>query len=246
MQRVLTESDFPGYTEAVARENISRAAACLGVPETICGVDVKSLTGRHIRLLCIAGSPFLLRDVTANELCNNPIIDVHVMTFLWILSPKFCASQRKRNRFFKSIRHVAKMKVNDVVKQIMDYVTEAYFDESKGDEKKSFYSFEIGIVQNLHRSWGLPVDMWENHWLRNMIRRFSGKPNPLDVPIKILFQLQKAERRAADPACILSNYSEEFLRKGLQRINDLHQYEHDLLKEKVKWDDSIQVPRFEI
>ena len=51
-------SDFPGYAAAVERENLVRAAACLGLPEMVCGVECAPMTVEHSRLLALARSPF--------------------------------------------------------------------------------------------------------------------------------------------------------------------------------------------
>lgn len=229
----LSQADFPGYAEAVARERLIRATACLGGQELICGIDVMPLTSRHIRWLAFVNSPFLLRGVSLDELCAKPDIDRDIMLFLWLVSPLFKSGAiRRRNRFYKrSFKVIGKLAVNIVVKEIVDYIDEAYLDAGQpSGEEKSYYAFEVSIVTSLHRTYGLPIDFWETGWLRNLVRCVTGKPSPLDVPLKIFWQLQKAERRHNDPDFPLSNASCKVLADGLTRINRLNEYLHDLAK----------------
>ena len=217
----LSPADFPGYVEAVARENNVRAAACLGLTERICGVEVLPLTARMVRLLAVCNSPHLMRSIKPEVLATRPGIHADAVAFLWIVSPKFKAGNLKaRARFLKSIRHVYKLPMDVVCKEIAEYLDEAYLDAGHPDiTEKSYYAFEISIVNGLHRAWGLPVDFWENHWLRNLIRRFSGKPCPLDVPLKIIWQNQKEQARHANAQTTLSNESDKKLADGLAALN---------------------------
>ena len=217
----ISPSSIPGYAAAVRRENLARAAACLGLDETICGVTVKPLTGRHVRLLALTGSPFMLRGISHDKLCAKPDIDLDILGFLWVVSPKFKAgSIRRRNRFFKSIRFVFKMQIGLLVKEIQTYIEDAYLDAPEAaDSLKSHYAFEISLAQSMHKTWGVSVDFWVNGWLRNFIRYISGRPNPIDIPLKIVWQLHKAEKKANDSQAILGNWSDKFISEHLSNLN---------------------------
>jgi len=217
-----TSADFPGYVEAVARENLVRAAACLGMTERICGVEVMPLTARHVRLLALSNSPLLWRSIKPEVLATRPGIYADALAFLWIVSPKFKAGNTKaRDKFLKSIRPVFKLSMVEVCREIAAYLDEAYLDAGQSDiTEKSYYAFEISIVNSMHRSWGLPVDFWENHWLRRMVRRFSGQPCPLDVPLKIVWQNFKEQARYNNPETVLSNASDRVLADGLVKVNE--------------------------
>lgn len=179
------------------------------------------MTARHVRLLCLSSSPFLVRSLKPEQLAKLPNIYADAMAFLWIVSPRFRnGHQASKVRFFKSIRSVTKKGVVDVCGEILAYVEEAYMDAPSGDNSlKSYYAFEISVVNVLHRNWGLPVDFWENHWLRKLIRRFTGKPCPLDVPLKIVWQNMKEQRAWENPGAIMSNASDKLLADGLALMN---------------------------
>ena len=140
----LTSDSFPGYVEAVARENLVRAAACLGLRETICGVEVLPLTARHIRILALANSPLLWRSIKPEVLATRPGIHIDALAFLWIVSPGFkVGDTKKRDKFFKSIRQVFKRTMVEVVREIQTYIEEAYLDAGQSDiTEKSYYAFD--------------------------------------------------------------------------------------------------------
>lgn len=208
-------ADFPGYVEAVARENEIRGAACLGINETICGLEVKPLCAAHIRLLSLVKSPFLGKYPLA-LLCEKPGILNDLMLFLWIVSPQYetGARQRKhfwqrrtaRDRFNEAFSKIVKMRVDVVVSEIQDYVEEAYTDsdDSSAGGGKSFAAFEISIAHELHENYGYRVDFW-NHP--------PAHQNPLLVPLKIVFQLRKLRQqiKGEEPA----NKSDQLIRDGL-------------------------------
>jgi hypothetical protein len=215
-----TIADFPGYAEAVARENEIRGAACLGINETICGLDVKPLCAAHVRLLSLVNSPFLGKYPVAT-LCQKPGILNDIMLFLWIVSPMYEAGarvrkhrwQRKtaRDRFTEAFAPLLKQKLDKVVTEILEYVEEAYIDaEDSGENSKSFYAFEISIAHELHEHYGFRVDFWNNP---------PAHQNPLLVPLKIVFQLRKLRAQiAGGKDAIVTNRSDKLVELGLEQM----------------------------
>lgn len=170
-----------------------------------------------------------------DALCEKPGIDTDILTLIWIVSPGYRpGNARARNRFYRRNRRImTHYRINELVTEIAGYIEEAYLDASEpSDDQRSYYAFEISIVTALHKSYGLPIDFWETGWLRNLMRRITGKPSPLDVPLKIFWQLQKIERLYNDPNASLSNPSCKVLSNGLVAINErsrkMREYERDL------------------
>ena len=83
-----TIADFPGYAEAVERENAIRGASCLGINEVICGLEVLPLCAAHVRLLSLVRSPFM-GAYPVQALIEKPDILADIMRFLWIVSPQY-------------------------------------------------------------------------------------------------------------------------------------------------------------
>ena len=227
----LTPADFPGYAAAAARENLVRAAACLGLPERVCGLDVLPMDIEHVRLFALAGSPFLIRGIDVHGLCQKPGIETDVMTALWIISPRYRPSARARDRFLRSraILAVMAMPIDQPVKALLDYVDEAYIDAPPaGDDLKSYFSFEISVAIELSRAFGLPLDFWNKHPARRFVRWITGKPSPLKIPLKILFQLRKAQQQMDNSESIMHNQSDKLLADALAAMNSQNHREIEL------------------
>jgi len=216
-------SDFPGYAAAVERENLVRAAACLGLPEMVCGVECAPMTVEHSRLLALARSPFLLRGIGVPGLVAKPGVETDVLTALWIISPRWRASGRARDAFLRSkpVRNLMRLPIDQPVAALLNYVDEAYIDAPPGDgESKSYYAFEISVAVEMSRAFGLPLDFWNRHPVRDFVRWLTGKPSPLKVPLKILFQLRKAQRHTDHPEAIQHNASDKILADGVAAMNE--------------------------
>ena len=237
-------ADFPGYAEAVARENEIRGAACLGINEVICGLEVKPMCAAHVRLLSITHSPFMGRFTVA-QLAGTPDngftdgkpdILTDIMRFLWIVSPMYetgsrasvaapkrrwfegdkkysrrCkAARTARDKFNEAFAPILKQPVDKVVKDILDYVEEAYTDADDSDDgaEKSHYAFEVSIAHEFAKNYGYRVDFWDS--------TCPADKNPLLVPLKIVFQLRKLRERqdGGHPA----NKSDKLIVAGLDRM----------------------------
>ena len=241
----LTTDDFPGYAAAVQRENLVRAAACLGMTERVCGVEAVALTSRRVRLLAMANSPFLARGVSVHQFCTLPNIGAHIVTFLWAVSTRYAAGNtRKRLRFIKRHRPLLKRPIDELISGILDYIGEAYLDAPESEESKSFFAFEASIVISMHHLYGLPIDFWEDSGtifgrVRRAYRRLTGKISPLDVPLKIYWQLQKAEHQYGNPKATMSNPSDKFIADGLSELNKRQrrerEYQEELRAELSSW-----------
>jgi hypothetical protein len=244
--RVMPDADFSLYAEAVARENEIRGAACLGINEIICGLEVKPLCAAHVRLLSVVRSPFLGRYPVA-ALCEKPDIVTDIMRFLWIASPMYEAGSRasaappprRRFEFEKNYRArcaaaltprdtfnvtfapILKLPVGQVVSEILQFVDEAYTDAEEGTrEQTSYYAFEASIAHELATTYpaSFRIDFWNSNCPR--------EKNPLLAPLKLVFQLRKLRAIIAHGTKVVSNKSDRELVKGLEAMAARDKMEH--------------------
>ncbi len=236
------DGDYPGYAEAVAREHSIRSAACLGLNEIICGLEVKPLCAAHWQLLSLVQSPFL-RRFTAEQLATKPDILTDIMGFLWIVSPFYEAGSRvseprkksffgrrikatARDNFTSSAAIIFNCPVDKVCAEILEYVEQSFVDadESTKSDEKSYYAFELAIASELQEHYGFRLDFWNHPPIEN---------NPLMVPLKLVFQLRKLRAQRAESVVV--NKSEKHIREGLDKLQEklnrdhqTRQYERDL------------------
>ena len=191
--------DCPGYAEAARRERELRDVPFLGLPEIIAGIDCEPLTLRKVLWLQLTKSPFLY-SIPQSELCQKPGISDDILAFYWICSPEFePTSKRARAKFDERIAPLLKKDVGEVVKAIVEFLDESWMDAGRGGDGRSFYSAGASLTVFFSKHFGLPADVWENSRWRNFIRWLTGKPNPLDIPLKIAWQLMRAHRNSSDP-----------------------------------------------
>lgn len=220
----LKPGDFAGYEAAVAHENLVRAAACLGLTETVCGMEVLPMNIEHVRFLALADSPFLIRGISPEIICLRPKIDAEIVQALWIISPRFKAGNiRARNKFLRS-KMVKRSRLAPLIgriESVAKYVEDAYIDNPPlPPSNKSYFAYEIGVAVEMSRAFGLPIDFWNKHPLRQFMRWITGKPSPLKIPLKIVFQIRKAQRQMDVPNAILHNASDKLLADGLAALNE--------------------------
>jgi hypothetical protein len=101
-------SDYPGYERGLARlrrvEDVLRAFAMTRQLERINGIHVRQLTPRHLDLLLLIGSPFLISPARrrAFRVFAQP---EDVAQFLWIVSPDNpLDGSRPPENFFANLR----------------------------------------------------------------------------------------------------------------------------------------------
>jgi hypothetical protein len=218
-----------GYAEAVARENGIRGAACLGVNEVICGIEVKLLCPAHLGLLSIVNYPFH-GGYTVEELCGTaankftdgkPDLLTDIMRFLWIVSPQYKTGartrkhrwQRKtaRDKFNEAFAPILKEPVPKVVAEILAYVEEAFIDcdDSTPAAPKLFNATQISIAAELHEHYGYRIDFWSPDC--------PPDKNPLLVPLKIIAQLRKYRaNHAGNP---VFNKSDKLVQAALDKMS---------------------------
>jgi hypothetical protein len=206
MPDVNLNSDCPGFAMAARRESELRTIPFLGLNEKLCGHEVRPLTLRHVLWLELCKSPFLTR-LPPEILVTKPGIEHDVTNFLWIVSPRFKAGNaRRRKKFNREFSDVVKLKIDDAVTQIVEFVGEAWLDAGEGDPgDRSYYATATVITGIFCKHFGLGIDAWENCAGRNLIRRLTGKPNPLDIPLKIAFQMLRLTQRWQNPEAPLEN-----------------------------------------
>ena len=239
-------ADFPGYAEAVAREDSIRGAACLGINEVICGLEVKPMNAMHVRLLTLVGSPFMGRLTVANLAGTaeknfqdgKPDILNDIMLFLWIVSPGYEAKSRAsaifprkkllersqtflerrratltaRDKFNEAFAPILKQPVDKAVKEILEYVDEAFIDSDESEAGgKSYYAFEVSIAHEMHKHYGYRVDFWDSNC--------PSDKNPILVPLKIVFQLRKLRAQIdGGRDSIVTNKSDRLISDGLGKM----------------------------
>lgn len=221
-------ADVPGYVEAVKKEQHIRGIACLGINETICGFEVKPLTAAHIALLSLVDYPFhggfnletLVGTKEKNFTNGKPGLAGDIMLFLWIVSPMYQSGirgrkhwwQRRtaRDKFNEAFSPVLKLPVDSVVREILQYVEEAYVDADMPDQtgiEKIGWAFQISIAVELSTHHGYRVDFWNPDC--------PPDKNPLHVPLKIITQLRKY-RQFCEGGQVM-NRSDKLLDAALKR-----------------------------
>lgn len=113
-----------GYDEALEREVIARNVAYLDQPVIVCGEPIKNLTPYLFTVLLVSKCPFY---IGGNCTLGS------VAQFLWTLHVDYspCSWWRKR----QLIKRVAKLRLEDCIKDISDYFDLTFID-SPIDPKK--------------------------------------------------------------------------------------------------------------
>ncbi len=166
---------IPGFKKKVeaAREEESklRDFAYTGLPETICGVDVKQFTPRHFLNCLLAKSPFFVGGIPS---------PVDVGLFLWIVSPGFKPFDlQARNEFLETVIEVP---YADAIAEIDAYIERAFFDRpSGGSSRPAVASFLASLVHEIASAYGWYIDQI------------------LDAPFALLYQQLRMIAREEDP-----------------------------------------------
>lgn len=241
--QTLTDADIPGYREAVAREGLVRGAACLGLNEKICGLEVRPLTAWHMRWLDLLKSPFTRSKFTPEILMEWPDISGAILNFLWVVSPMFepgsVTTKRSwwnpqpktaRDKFNEVFSPVVKLPVPEVCREILEYMDEAFIDQEEARQSqfgsdREYFAFEVAIACELHKHLGYRPDFWN---------AMPAAENPVRVPLKLVFQFRKARRKLEDGKALVTNKSERFIQAGLERIGKRNEELRRQNDEKVK------------
>lgn len=209
MPAVDLQRDCPGYAENARREREIRDVPFLGVAERVAGIDCAPLTLRRLMWLQMTKSPFLLDLENAEVrqfIANKPNLLGDLLVFFWIISPEFEAgNERKKAKYFKRLRPLLQQTVGTVLEEIRQYMFEQFMDAGHGRDGKSFYSSAASLVAFFSKHYGLGLDVWENSPWRNLVRRLSGQPNALDIPVKIAWQLMRVHRVQTGGETIFEN-----------------------------------------
>lgn len=159
------------FSEMRAAEEARREQAFLTVPVTICGEEIRPMTGRDLLVLNGIESPFV---------CPGDVGPVELAMFLWILNVTNDGSQGWRNlrRRKKMFQRIGPRNFDASVKECREYVDAIFQDAPKG-------SAEPGERRPLGTCFLVPLVMRiakETGWDRNAI---------LDTPLAELFQYLK-------------------------------------------------------
>jgi hypothetical protein len=192
----------PGYAEAIERQDLVRDVAFLGVPETLCGIEVAPMTFRHLLWLQLVRSPFIGAGLPDAETLHLAVA-AFFKTLAPLEKPSFMltAFDRKLQVDLKRyMESVGKLKASDeTLKAINEFVNEAFIDSPGGADgaAESYYSVGAALTHQL-------------------CKNYSGlNPNPLiypgaiDIPLKAGFQMLKLVKQEecsrAGRKCILFN-----------------------------------------
>ncbi len=167
--------DIPGLTRAVARakaiEENWRERAFLPVGEDICGLEVRQLTLRHLRILFSIRSPFLVgRTPTLHD----------IERFLWIVSPQFNTRSLGKGDFARSIAHLCYPRVCRAINRYLDRALLDRPASSSGGTPiaVSIDAFMVDLIASTY------------HWPEEKI---------LDAPVARLYQYIRLIRIAKNP-----------------------------------------------
>lgn len=206
---------IPGYREAVLKEDADRERAfCEDAPELICGVCVRAFTFTHLLRLRAIHSPFILG--------GNPA-EKDVLTFLWCVSFEYQAAiavrdfvgalfpkagrwlfSRLQRRYGRNLPR--KLTLEQWVEGIQEYTISAFQDgpRNRGGVmfNASFYSGPTALIHAI-----CPV--------------INCSPKDLmAMPVKQIFQHQRAIKLANNPKAILWNPSDKVRGDWLDSLNN--------------------------
>ena len=170
---------IPGLAEAVAKEQSLRDGAFVDVPALAGGIILEPLTIRRLLILETCGDPFT---------CGGKVSAGDVARFLWVCSPGFTTTDRKKRDAF--IKACAKMDAVETVKEIRAHVERAFFDAPQGgsaDAGQSTTSFAASLVDVFASEYG---------WAEEAI---------LDLPLPRAFQYLRKIQKRHDPKGLQSN-----------------------------------------
>ena len=209
MPAVEFHRDVPGYAEAVRREEEIRTVPFLGIPEHIAGIPMDPLTLRKLQWLTMVNSPFLMK-LEPDGLIDKPGIAADLIVFVWICSDAFKpGDDRAKKRFLKKNRRIMNLPAKQVIQEILDYVAEAFMDSGNEDklsgDQRSYYATAASFADFFHKNYGLEMDLWENRWPRRLMRLLTGRPNVMDIPLKVAFQLIRVHQKNKMPEITLTN-----------------------------------------
>ena len=204
-------SQVPEILEAVEKQDLVRDVAFLGLPENIGGLEVMPMSFRHLLWLELKRSPF----IGHGQLKAKTLVE-DLAAFMKIVSPFHPLSPRRFNgwRQRRYLQRVGKMKLDVAIKDIRDYVSEAFMDApsggTSGDVRASYYSTGAAWVHRLAQEYHLEANP-------------NLYPSAIDLPLKVGFQMLKILKQddyaAAGKVCPLFNPSDEVTMRHLETLD---------------------------
>lgn len=181
-------SEYPGYTRGLERyrraEELLRGFAMTPLPERINGIEVRQLTPRHLNLIFLARSPFLISPRRRRHFG----VAVHaedVALFLWIVSlANPLDGSRAPENFFANLRPDEPEYFRCFYRAIDRYYDRAMLDRPAGAAGGRVVAAAISasIVHRIASAYGWPDEVLDR----------KGRPvalkGILDMPIARLYQ----------------------------------------------------------
>ncbi len=162
---VVPDIEIPGYESALALERKSRCIAILGLPQTICGVRVESLTPWRLEWLREKDNPFIV---------GGMISVAHMLQFLWLVATD-SGEAMQMDSFIE--RH-ATLNAIELREGIDSYLNNAFMDSPQGKSGTPYYAPTISYYHSLVIAY--PGGGWT-------LDKVS------DTPIPVILQLIKAD-----------------------------------------------------
>lgn len=205
-------SQVPAIREAVEKQDLVRDVSFLGLTETIGGIEVLPMSFRHVLWLELKRSPF----IGHGQLTPATLVE-DLAAFMKIVSPFHPLNRRRFNgwRQRRYLRRVGQMKLDVALKDIRDYVGEAFMDApsggTSGEVKASYYSTGAAWVHRLCKNYnGLNPDP-------------GVYPSAIDLPLKVGFQMLKLLKQddyaKAGKMCPLFNPSDDVTMRHLETMD---------------------------
>ncbi len=210
--------DIPGYREAIREESERRDEAFAGLPDFICGIEVRPLSMRHLLYLRGIRSPFVSGGIPG---------PADVALFLWCVSPNHHAALRMRDALEPWIPRLARWLFNRVrrrffvrcrklhfaqtVEAIAQFVADARQDapgEEKGRGFEPSYYSSIAVV------------------IRRMAQNYSlTQAAVIDMPLRCLYQHLRVLLHEVDEKAIFFNPSDKVRSAHLKKLNEAKKHD---------------------
>lgn len=186
--------------------------------EFICGIEVLPMAYTHLQLLIATDNPFVVGGAITLD---------HIGLFLWCVSPEYSAVMpvydviapwfpgfakrflRRQHRKFdeRVAKRIGNVAYLDAVKEITDYVEEAFLDAPGGNSASgNTIPYFSGIAATVVHV-GLRL-----HWTEKAILR---------LPLKRLWQYLKAIEMETMPNPVLWNPSDAVRRRATDEMNGI-------------------------
>lgn len=200
-------------SEEAARNRLFRSLASCPDLWTVAGKQIRVMTLRDYRTLCIIGAP---------AVCGDEYSDEAVAQLLWLLSPEFCTDEDLRTVFALEVfDHLP-----DARAELDEYLDFLFLDDppSRSDGKRVAVSFDNALIHAFAMSYG-----WTSE-------------QTLSLQVPQAFQLLKLIQRSNNPSAPTFDGSEDAKSRFLQWLNTVPVDERAEIIERANRGETIEIP----